>query len=52
MSEKMIKESWNIKEGLEKRIQRSQMLNENVWKPRRFGLERERWKGMLRFQKH
>jgi hypothetical protein len=52
MNEKMTKESWNIKEGLKERIQRSQMFNENVWKPRRFGLEREWWKGVLRFQKH
>jgi hypothetical protein len=29
----MTKESWNVKEGLKERIQRSQMLNENVWKP-------------------
>jgi hypothetical protein len=33
MSEEMTKESWNVKEGLKERIQRSQMLNENVWKP-------------------
>jgi hypothetical protein len=52
MNEEMTKESWNVKEGLKKRIQISQMLNENVWKLGRFGLERERWKGVLRFQKH